>query len=124
MNLRTALSTYQDADIAAFYLGASLGLWGWTNDVFREEKWILVTNTTLGAMLHRMLVLLTAIGILEFDGEEKFRWNQDFSSASDAPCMGNEENFPWESVFKAGWPFNFDQLTLEKLANYHDIVKG
>ena len=123
MPLSITLQNWKDCDGAAFYLGASLGLWGYESDDFQEHKGIFWTNNILGTMLHNMLILFTAVGILEFDGDSKFRWNKDFDANTSEASNKIADEFPWNAIMTAGWPFNFTTEVLEQLADLHGPFK-
>jgi hypothetical protein len=78
MTLRDALQDWCEWDVAAFRLAQSLGLMNPTARLHLEAKHVFWTDNAVGGALHVMLGTLCEAGVLERDGDNRFRWNPSF----------------------------------------------
>lgn len=77
-----SMSDWHDWDLAEYKLAICLGLLppdSGTFENFTKYKYLWWSNNGLGNFLYSTLQSLVQLGILEFDEEERFRWNANFS---------------------------------------------
>jgi hypothetical protein len=84
--LRERLADWQDIDVAAYELGATLGVFP-ENDPdfenFRDRKAIFWAANPLGDALYAMLRSLVEIGVLEHnENAMSYRWNPSYEPPS------------------------------------------
>ena len=86
MNLRTALATWTDQDIAAYQLGIVLGLIDPKYSFSTDTKWVFWTDNPVGNALGEMLDAMVTAGILEKEEEDlRYRWNPVFKGGWEKP---------------------------------------
>lgn len=72
--LKEALQSWQDPDGAAFDLGVCLGLWEDSQAAFLANKGVFWADNALGNCLTAMLDQLVAVGLLERNDDDQYRW--------------------------------------------------
>ena len=84
LSLKDRLFDWKDWDLAAYELGACLGLWKEFGESPGQDPWnsvkgIMWSSNPLGEVLHTFLLGLVKEGMLEYSEEDqKFRWNANY----------------------------------------------
>ena len=82
--LRQLLLDWVDPDVAAYYLGVTLGLWPYDDkfNTFSKYKWVFWTHNPLGNALGQALVAMEGT-VLETNMEQQYRWRDPVKEIMD-----------------------------------------
>jgi hypothetical protein len=80
MILKELLEDWEDQDISAYYLACCLGFIDYDSSFarFRESKGIFWTGNSTSDFLYKTLEKMLEIGMLEFNDDNRYRWNKEF----------------------------------------------
>lgn len=88
----TKLVLWTDADVSAFQLAQSLGILG-PKDTLISRKAMFWSDNVLGVLLYKMLMAMTAAGVLEFREDPDLQFRAKMKGEGNSAKTDNREVF-------------------------------